>query len=148
MFLRTLIFCLFCTSAWSAELLVQAVDSPFETGGKKGDVIVVRGDGWKWGKEECLPRYIVVKMPGVLEEDAKKYEEQLTEPVEKVVDGKTEITQEMVRLRKYSVGASVVEGIKFTAKSDMTVASKDMATFVKTKDLATEKALIDAKTIK
>lgn len=30
-----------------------------------GDIVVVKPDGWTWGKEECLPRYIVVKLPGI-----------------------------------------------------------------------------------
>lgn len=30
-----------------------------------GDVIVIKPDGWKWGKEECLPNFLIVKMPGV-----------------------------------------------------------------------------------
>jgi hypothetical protein len=37
-----------------------------------GDVIVVRPDGWEWGTRECLPEYVVIKLPGVSEEDAKK----------------------------------------------------------------------------
>ena len=32
---------------------------------QKGDIVVVRPDGWKWGKCECLPEFIVVKVPGV-----------------------------------------------------------------------------------
>lgn len=44
---------------------------------KKGDIIVVRPDGWTWGREECLPRFIVIKIPGLSVEDAKKYEEPL-----------------------------------------------------------------------
>ena len=222
-----------CSTVWSAELLVQAVDSPFAKGGKKGDVIVVRPDGWEWGKEECLPRYIVVKLPGVKEVDAKKYEEQLTEtkdvpfsitlvPVDKTLmntgfsseeelidkalttaidlndatktmtekitnyyasEGKTvasvvdegivpigkdsdgkEITAasyvvtgtasktDLVRLRKYSVGAAQVDSVKFTATSELAVESKDVDAYVKdtiaVKDLAIEKAAISAEAIK
>lgn len=40
-----------------------------------GDILVVRPDGWKWGKEERLPNYIVVKIPGLKAD--KKYEELL-----------------------------------------------------------------------
>jgi hypothetical protein len=38
-----------------------------------GDVIVVRPDGWKWGKRECLPEFIVVKVPELSIEDAQEY---------------------------------------------------------------------------
>jgi hypothetical protein len=40
-----------------------------------GDVIAVRPDGWTWGKCECLPDYIVVKVPNVKEEDLKYLED-------------------------------------------------------------------------
>ena len=47
---------------------------------RKGNPISVRPDGAKYGKKECPPRYIIVKMPGVRVEDARQY-------IEKVVDG-------------------------------------------------------------
>ena len=83
-----------CTPCFSAELLVQAkphwmdgftqkqvdgmtVDArrSYESRAQIGDVIAVRPDGWKWGKEERLPNYVVVKVPDMKLEDAKKYEE-------------------------------------------------------------------------
>jgi len=42
-----------------------------------GDIIVVRPDGWEWGKEECLPTFIVVKIPGITVEAVKLYEQSL-----------------------------------------------------------------------
>lgn len=36
-----------------------------------GDIIVIQPDGWVWGREERLPNYIVVKIPGVPVEDVK-----------------------------------------------------------------------------
>ena len=39
-----------------------------------GDVIVVCPDGWKWGREECLPNYVVIKVPTLTVEEAKKYD--------------------------------------------------------------------------
>jgi hypothetical protein len=44
-----------------------------------GDIIVVRPDGWQWGRCECLPEYVVIKIPSMSVEDAKKYEEQLNQ---------------------------------------------------------------------
>jgi hypothetical protein len=137
-----LILMLLCGNAWSAELLVQAVDSPFEKGAKKGDVIAVRPDGWSWGKEECLPRYIVIKLTGIDVETSKKYEEPLTEQVEKVMDGKTTTTSEIVRLRKYNIGSSIVDSIKFTAKSSYDVPAKILSSFTTG---ITEKTLVAEK---
>ncbi len=46
----------------------------YEARSQKGDIIVVRPDGWKWGRCECLPDYLVVKLPNVSFEDARHYE--------------------------------------------------------------------------
>jgi hypothetical protein len=43
-----------------------------------GDIVVVRPDGWEWGREECLPNFVVIKLPGVSIEEAKVYEQNLT----------------------------------------------------------------------
>ena len=60
-----------------AELLVKMVDAWGDDKARsmKGDIIVVRPDGWKWGNEECPPRFVVVKLKGVKEEDVKHYEQ-------------------------------------------------------------------------
>ena len=90
----TLCFCLIALPSFGAELLIQAkphwkdeftqkqVDKMsvndkriYEARSQVGDVIAVRPDGWEWGKEEGLPNYIVVKVPDIKYEDAKKYEE-------------------------------------------------------------------------
>ena len=122
------LWCLTCNS-WSAELLVLANDNPTDISGKKGDIVIVRDDGWKWGKKECLPLYIVVKLPGVKEEDAKKYEEPLTKPVDTVINGKTVTTQEMVQLRKYNIPLSTVDAAKITSSSVVPIDAQNVATF-------------------
>jgi hypothetical protein len=71
---------------------------------QKGDVVVVRPDGWPWGKEECLPNFIVVKVPDMTDAEAKAYESPLTETViEKDKDGKDVETARMVRFRKHAM---------------------------------------------
>ena len=49
----------------------------FNSRSQIGDIIVVREDGWTWGKEECLPRFIVVKITNLSYDDAKHLEESL-----------------------------------------------------------------------
>ena len=44
-----------------------------------GEIIVVKPDGWKWGKKECPPKYIVIKVPNMPMEKAKIYEGYSTE---------------------------------------------------------------------
>lgn len=59
------------------EILVKAVDATHrdpikDTRGcyKRGDVVIVKPDGWEWGTEEVLPpaqggKFFIVKVPGV-----------------------------------------------------------------------------------
>jgi hypothetical protein len=47
---------------------------------EKGDIVAIRADGWKWGKEECLPKFVVVKVPGLSVTDAEaQYDGSLTD---------------------------------------------------------------------
>lgn len=88
----TICFCLIASTAWSAELLIQAkphwmdektqleisylsplMKQDYEARGRVGDIILARQDGWKWGKEEKLPRFIVAKIPSISIEEAQGY---------------------------------------------------------------------------
>jgi len=40
---------------------------------RTGDIIVVKPDGHIWGKEEGLPKFVVVKIPGATTEQTQKY---------------------------------------------------------------------------
>jgi hypothetical protein len=42
-----------------------------------GDIICIRPDGWTWGAKECLPKFIIFKIPSLSYEDAKAYEVEL-----------------------------------------------------------------------
>lgn len=54
-----------------AEFLVKAVDAVnlnIEKNRqcyKRGDIVVVKPDGWAWGKKEGPPRFEIVKIPGM-----------------------------------------------------------------------------------
>jgi hypothetical protein len=115
-----------------AELLIKAQepwnnDDPKAptTRTRKGDVIVVRPDGWEWGKEECLPRFIVVKTKETYEE-AKKYEESLTKTVEKEVDSKMVEEQELVAVRKYNIDVSAVDAVADEVKNFEEITAVDL----------------------
>jgi hypothetical protein len=69
----------------------------YQARGQKGDIVVVRPDGWEWGNDEGLPRYVVVKVPELSYEEAKVYEESLTE------EGK------VLRKRKHSFSKTDVD---------------------------------------
>ena len=112
-----ILFMLVCSVAHSAELLVKAQEpwnndidtskmtkeelQSFNARSRKGDIIVVKPDGWKWGREECPPRFVVVKLKGVKVEDVKHYEEPIYD--EKDVENTT-----LLKVRKYAIDTSTV----------------------------------------
>jgi hypothetical protein len=92
---------------WMDDFTQDQVDAMTDEGRRQylsrhqaGDIIVVRSDGWEWGKLECLPDFVIVKIPGMAEEDAKMYEGALmdTSIPEKPV---------LVRCCKYSIPSAV-----------------------------------------
>lgn len=63
-----------------AEFLIKAIDTAHSDPEKdkrgcykRGDFVVVMPNGHEWGKEEGLPKFVVVKIPGLSVEAAKKY---------------------------------------------------------------------------
>lgn len=92
-----------------AELLIKAQepwnnDDPKAPANRtrKGDIIVVKPDGWKWGKEENPPRFMVMQIPELKYEDAKKFEDPL-------VDDKDIENSIVLKLRKHAVDIATVD---------------------------------------
>ncbi len=63
-----------------AELLIKAIDATHSDPAKdqrgcykRGDIVLVMPDGHEWGKEERLPKFVVVKISGLSVEAVKKY---------------------------------------------------------------------------
>ena len=80
------------------EILVKAIDhahiDPYKDKAgcyKRGDPVVVMPDGHEWGRKECLPKFYVVKVPGLSVEVAKKY-------IQVEEDGGRPITRRLYRL--------------------------------------------------
>lgn len=116
-----------------AELLIKAAepwnnDDPKAPASRtrKGDIIVVKPDGWKWGREECPPRFIVLKVPEVKYEDAKKYEESLIEE-----KGEESV---VLKTRKYAVDVATVNSCALEAKGQKEVAKSVLDSKLITKD--------------
>ena len=65
-----------------------------------GDIVVVKPNGWKWGKAECLPEYVLVKIPDMTVEEAKQYEDSIYETY---LDENNEEQTRIVRHRKWFV---------------------------------------------
>ncbi len=120
-FLLIICLLLICSTGWGAEFLVQAKDhwmddltegevakmseadlQSYKARGQKGDIIVVRPDGWDWQRDERLPIYHVRKVPEIKYEDAKIYEESLydrTDPENPI----------MIRERKYAIDKAEID---------------------------------------
>ena len=101
-----------------AELLIRATSSNNPSASSKGDIIIVKPDGWKWGKCECPPEYVVVKLPNVKPDDIKHYEQTLQS--EPDIEGKTTL----LKRRKYAIDtvtvdtcASEIGGVKEISKA-------------------------------
>lgn len=61
-----------------AEFLIRAQASSNPAASEIGDIIIIRPDGHVWGNAECLPEYLVVKLPRVDYETVKQYKAALT----------------------------------------------------------------------
>lgn len=137
-----------CSPGWGAELLVMVQDGVNPLHNKKGDVVAVRPDGWKWGEKECAPLFKIIKWPNIPVGDVKYLEAHLVE----IVDGEAVI----VRDRKYKIPDVIMNSTDYDEKGIMTVKIQDIIAQKKSiieKSLETEKAAvavekeaIDAKT--
>ena len=149
--MRYLILCfflLFTTAAWSAELLVKAKphwqDTYTDTRINKmtsaekihydarsqiGDVIVVRPDGWAWGREECLPNFIVIKVPDELVSSWKYLEDVLYDTSMKII-----------KTRKYNIPKSMIE-TAVTDKEETQIRNATLKTVIVDKKKALKKVV-------
>lgn len=99
-----------------AEFLVVVGKLPdvADCGLEAGDIITVKPDGWKWGDKECLPAFMVVKVPNLDEKQVKIYEEPLyTASIE------PEKPPEVTKVRKYNIPLSFMKSEMDTGKSEL-----------------------------
>jgi hypothetical protein len=118
-----------------AQFLIKALepwnnDSPTapEERSRLGDIIVVRPDGHVWGNEECLPRFIVVKITNMTYDDAKHLEESLLLDDGLEEDGVT-IKKKLAKVRKWQVPqAYMLDAIqKGDSVVEITLTNKQLA---------------------
>lgn len=143
-----------CASpCFSAELLVRAKGhwldgadtskmteqelASYNARSQKGDIIVVRPDGWEWGSSECPPNFVVVKLKGVAVEDVKKYEEQLIDTTDKD-------KPIVLKRRKYKIDSVLVDDCAKEAKGLKEISSSTLSSKLTEKNVATAKAELEA----
>ena len=109
-----------------SEILIKACEpynnaeptAPSERS-RLGDIIVVRPDGHVWGKEECLPRFIVVKITNLSYDDAKHLEESLM--VDDGLDEHGIMKKKMAKVRKWQVPSSYMTNAINAGNSVVTI---------------------------
>jgi hypothetical protein len=80
-----LILALSCLTAIPCELLVKARDATHADPAKdkmcwkQGQIVAVKPDGHIWGKEEGLPRFWIIKIPGMPVEKANQFTQRWAE---------------------------------------------------------------------
>lgn len=106
---------------WMDDLSIEEVEKMTSTNKESydarsqiGDIIVVKPDGWVWGREECLPTFIVVKLPGVTIEEV----EHLTQML---VDTTILEHPKILKRRKYQIPKSYVDDAKTAVNSVVTI---------------------------
>lgn len=88
-----------------AELLVRAWQ-PKNDIQDIGDIVSVQRDGWTWGKCECLPDYLVVKLPGVAVSTVTRFLETLSTPPVFDANGKCTSPRILHKRRKFAAPAA------------------------------------------
>lgn len=126
-----------------AEILIKAVDAAHADPEKdkqgcykRGDPVVVMDDGHEWGKEERLPKFVVVKIPGLSVAKAKKY----IQPILGIPDAEGE--RPMIRRRLFRILLDDVPNLikqKLRDTGEVTVTMTQIKNYIQNKDtLATE----------
>ena len=88
-----------------------------------GDIIVIMPDGWKWGKAECLPDFVLVKIPDMTVEEARQYVVSITE---QYYDEHNNLLERTLRCKKWFlkptwVSTIISQGGVFTISKDQVV---------------------------
>ena len=140
----TICFCLIASISFGAELLVITKDGSHHSHAKKGDIIAVVDNGHEWGKKEGLPLFVVIKIPEMTMEEAKLYEEQLTEEVDVEIEGVFVKRQKVVRDRKYKFDNEYLDTVIAEGKSVKEINPKEFEKLkIKKKDLVDEKIKVN-----
>lgn len=105
-----------------AELLVKAIDAkhddPVEDARgcyKRGDIVDVRPDGFRWGNEEALPKFIIIKCPGIAVNSVQQYMSSVTQKtITQDKTGNFIEQEELVKRRQYSIDLDKHNGKELT----------------------------------
>lgn len=111
----------------------------------RGEIIVIKPDGWEWGRKERPPSYIIVKVPGVTVAQAVKYTQGLIDSSLYDSSLATQPDTVDVKERRWHFLKKVVDSalVLWNVDSSFVVLTKEQAkTVVKEYDLAAIKQKI------
>ena len=111
------------------DAMVKEEKAMYDARSQIGDIIVVRPDGWEWGKEERLPNFVVFKLPGVSVDAVKKYEDPLTVGEFDEVLGR--MVDKVLKRRKHQITPNLVKHYKTLSQSAVDVSSVQVTNFIK-----------------
>ena len=97
----------------------------FDARTQLGDIVIVKPDGWRWGKAECLPDFVIVKIPDMTVEEAKQYEDSIMET--------TGETTKMLRFREWKVPDNWMSTI--ISQGGFTISKAQVVTYIERKIL-------------
>ena len=111
----------------ACEMLILAKDPPGELASdsvRKGDVFVVREDGFLWGYKELLMNYIVASLPDVSESDAKFYEEAKMD--NSTLDENGNAIPRMVYPHKWRIDPALIDSAIMSGKNRIDITESDI----------------------
>jgi hypothetical protein len=102
---------------------------------KIGDVVAVFPDGWVWGREETLPKFLVAKFPGI---DVSVFAP-LLDPqsaiVPSIIDGASRKAERRIRAKNIDIPTvqAFLGGGQLTSPITVNATAGQITNFIKTK---------------
>ena len=123
--------------SWTTKKLTQ---EQFDARSEIGDIVVVRSDGYPWGKCECPPQYVVIKVPKMDWEKAKAVlEKGLYET--RIIDSR-EVEQQVLRKKHlYQVPSTLVD-LAVKEKGVLEIKEEEMIAYISKRSLDADKEII------
>jgi hypothetical protein len=123
---------------WATKKLTQ---EQFDARSEIGDIVVVKPDGHPWGRCECPPQYVVIKVPKMDWEKAKILEKGLYETRLVTVGDREEEQQIMRKKHLYQVPSTLVD-LAVKEKGVLEIKEEEMIAYISKRSLDANKVIV------
>jgi len=124
--------------SWSTKNLTQ---EQFDARSEIGDIVVVRDDGHPWGKCECPPQYVVIKVPKMDWEKVKAVVEKGLYETRMITIDSREVEQQVMRKKHlYKVPSTLVD-TAIKEKGVLEIKEEEMVGYINKRSLDVAKAI-------